>query len=310
MRSTQQTDRKVDITLGEINELLIRAGLPAIPREKAESVILPQNKARFIEAVFVAHENPSAARYAGRVLMAAGLEVSFPPEASNQEPEQRHQPEAQNIPVDSQGRAAPAHQMSDQNRSQRNNTRSDTNSNPGNQGNQAASRNNNPALPGREKESEAEVWGESFHVYGGKAALCFTADTTRRGDHTIALDGASLLAPKTYDWKNKIRIQLTRGELPVVAAVLLGFKQECEFKNHGPSNDKGFSLKRQDGGKIFASVFAAGQPVKAVPVFAPDLMWVAALVLQQVQKNCPGIDSSGVINLIEATQSIVGNARK
>lgn len=149
---------------------------------------------------------------------------------------------------------------------------------------------------------EGSLWGDSFHVYGSKSALCFSADTTKGNTPTIALDAASINGPKSYDWKNKIRIQMTKGELPVVASVLLGVRQECEFKNHGQNNDKGFSMKRQEGGKIFVSVFAKGQQVKAVPVFQPDVMWVAALVLTQVQKNCPGIDTLGVITLLKSTQ--------
>lgn len=291
MQSAQQSEPEKNLTLGEINTLLNRAGLPAIPRDKAKTVVTDINKARFVQAVTVAHENLSAARFAARVLIAGGLEVSYPPELPGGTTNPDHPVGAKSTSVEPPS-SQPAHT------SQRENSRSDTDYYQAH----AEQASQPTASPDREMDSETDGWGESFHVYGGKAALCFNADRTRSGTHTIALDAASTLAPKVYDWKNKIRIQFTRGELPVVAAVLLGFKQECEFKNHGPGNDKGFSLKRQDGGKIFASVFAAGQPLKAVPIFAPDLMWVAALVLQQVQKNCPGIDSVGVIELIRATQ--------
>lgn len=266
-------------TLAQINAQLTRIGMPGIPKAKAAGIVSGHNKERFIQAVMVAHENPSAAGFVARVLAAAGLQNHYPsgmataPRPGQQPgpgfsiPQKNHHPQPD-------ASATPSAQLGPY-----------------------------PSPPGGEREGEEEGWGESFHVYGGKAALCFNADSTRAGVHTIALDAASLTAPKTYDWKNKIRIQLTRSELPVVAAVLLGVKPECEFKNHGPNNDKGFSLKRQDGGKIFASVFAAGQPVKAVPIFAPDLMWVGALVLQQVQKNCPGLDSTAVMGLIRATQA-------
>lgn len=157
---------------------------------------------------------------------------------------------------------------------------------------------------GEEKpdSSEGKNW-ESFHVYGAKAALCFSSDITKGETHTIALEAASSIGPKSYDWQGKIRIQITKSELPVVAAVLMGIRNECEFKNHGKNNDKGFSMKRQEGGKIFVSVFAKGQPAKAVPIFQPDMMWATGLVVQQLQKNFPGIDTMGVISMLKATQA-------
>ncbi|MDT4852015.1 hypothetical protein FQZ97_862310 [compost metagenome] len=143
----------------------------------------------------------------------------------------------------------------------------------------------------------------SFHVYGGKAALCFEADTTRNGVHTIALDAATVTGPKQYNWGKKVRLQLTRSELPIVAAVLLGALKRCEFKNHGQDNSKGFSLERQDGGKVFIKVMAKGESVKAVPVEAPDVFFITALFVRQLQKGLPWLDAAGVLALIRATQT-------
>ena len=97
------------------------------------------------------------------------------------------------------------------------------------------------------------------------------ADLTRNEVHTIALDAATATGPKQYNWGKKVRLQLTRSELPIVTAVLLGVMKRCEFKNHGQDNSKGFSMERQDGGKVFIKVFAKDEGVKAVPVEAPVL---------------------------------------
>lgn len=142
----------------------------------------------------------------------------------------------------------------------------------------------------------------SFHVYGGKAALCFEADLTRNEVHTIALDAATATGPKQYNWGKKVRLQLTRSELPIVTAVLLGVMKRCEFKNHGQDNSKGFSMERQDGGKVFIKVFAKEEGVKAVPVEAPDVFFVTSLFLRQLQANTPWMDAAGVVALIRATQ--------
>lgn len=140
-----------------------------------------------------------------------------------------------------------------------------------------------------------------FHVYGGRAALCFEEDTTRGGVPTIALDAAASVGPKTYDWKKKVRIQMTRAELPVVAAVLLGKRKSCEFKSHGQDNSKGFSMERQDGGKVFVKVFEKGQGVKAVPIEAPDVFYVASIFLLQIRRSAPWLDATSTIALVGAT---------
>ncbi|WP_137887629.1 hypothetical protein [Pseudomonas sp. 2FE] len=151
---------------------------------------------------------------------------------------------------------------------------------------------------------------EKFHVYGGKAALCFEVDSTRGGVPTVALDAASSTSPKKYDWGSKIRIQMTRAELPVVAAVLMGSRQRCEFKNHGPDSSKGFSMERQAGGKVFVKVFAKGVPIKAVPVDPADVFFVASLYVLQIHKACPWLDTAGTIALVQATMQLDGELGK
>lgn len=146
---------------------------------------------------------------------------------------------------------------------------------------------------------------ESLHVYGGKAALCFDADSTKNGFPTVAIDGAVATAPRNYDWGNKIRIQLTKQELPMVAAVLIGAQPQCTFKSHGPQKDKGIELVRQDGGKIYIKVFGGnGQGVRGVPVMPSDLFYVTSLVLRQLLASMPGGNINDVLALLWATQSV------
>lgn len=142
---------------------------------------------------------------------------------------------------------------------------------------------------------------QSVHVYGGRAALCFEADQTRSGTPTIAIDAALAISAQLYNWSKKTRLQLTRAELPVVTAVLLGILPHCEFKNHGADKSKGFSMERQ-GSKVFVKVFAREEGLKAVPIEAPDLFYVAALFLSQLQKTFPALDAAGITHLVSATQ--------
>ena len=141
---------------------------------------------------------------------------------------------------------------------------------------------------------------ESVHVYGQSGALCFEADRTRRGCHTVALDAALATAPRQYEWDKKIRLQLTRGELPQVLAVLLGLLSRCEFKNHGEGNNKGFSVEHQ-GDKVCVRVFAKGQALRTVPITLPDAYRVAALFIRQLQQNEPWLQTGEILTLVKLT---------
>lgn len=147
----------------------------------------------------------------------------------------------------------------------------------------------------------------SRHVYGAKAALCFEPDETRFGIHTVCIEAADATGPKQYDWGNKIRVQLTRDELPVTTAVFFGWLPRCEYKNHGEDNSKGFSLEDQ-GDKLFMRVFARGRQVKAVPIPPEDAFYLAQLFLGQLKKNAPGLSGGEILTTLR--QVLVARKRE
>lgn len=174
----------------------------------------------------------------------------------------------------------------------------------------ASSTRREPEAGGRSAPAEAERRERlSVHVYAGKAALCFEADETRGnpargvpGVPTVALDAAPALGEREYDWKNrKIRIQMTRLELPQVLAVLIGASQQCEFKNHGPENNKGFSIENQ-GDKFFVRVFGPGE-VRAVPMPFELAYAVTELVVRQMQMGTPWLSGDGIVNLVRSIKA-------
>jgi len=127
----------------------------------------------------------------------------------------------------------------------------------------------------------------STHVYGGKAALCFNASTSRdKTNYTIGVDAAVAIGERTYDWKAAIKIQLGHKELPLLYAVLVGWRNSVKFDAHGAANDKSFEIERQDG-KFFVKVSAKGQPQRAVPMGAQDAYPVSLVVLSQIIKQAP-----------------------
>lgn len=140
------------------------------------------------------------------------------------------------------------------------------------------------------------------HVYGGRAALTFELDETPAGAPTVALDGANSIGERKFDWQNKVRIQFTTRELPVVAATLLGILPECQFSNHGPANDKGFEITWQgDRQSFFVKVWQGKGNLRAVPMPREDAFYAAQLVLRAIQQGSPArLDTAGVIATLRA----------
>lgn len=142
----------------------------------------------------------------------------------------------------------------------------------------------------------------SHHAYGGKAAIMFELDETKAGVATVALDGARAIAERQYDWKDKVRIQLTMSEVPVVAATLFGLLPKCQFANHGPDNDKGFEIEWQgERGSFFVKVWQGKGNLRAVPMTREDAFHVGQIVLRAIQQASPArLDATGALNSLRA----------
>lgn len=142
----------------------------------------------------------------------------------------------------------------------------------------------------------ATTGGREFvghHVYGGSGALYLSLDTTKNGANTIAIDGTKG-ANKQFNWKEKVRMQITRGDLPSVAAVFFGLVLECELSNYGADNTKRLTLKNQ-GKNFFLNMSAKGSAQIAVPIMASDVFEIRALFLRQLLANSPEIGVDGVL---------------
>lgn len=143
-------------------------------------------------------------------------------------------------------------------------------------------------------------------VYGDAAALVFEADSTRQGDPTVRVEAALALPGRDdYDWGQKIGFQLSRRELPVMTAVLLGLLPQCEFQGHGEGRDKGLVLMNQHT-HLFCRVFARDQRVRAVPVQPSDALYVAGIFLRQLRAAMPWLAGGDVMMLLKATVARLG----
>lgn len=138
---------------------------------------------------------------------------------------------------------------------------------------------------------------KSVHVYGGKAALCFSEDETRGLEATVRLEGAVSTGPKQYNWKEKVTLQFTPRELPFVLGVLMGWLPSYKVSAHGANNDKGASLENQAGGKLFVKVWH-GQNSRAVPVTPPDMANLIDLVMSQLAKQYSSLNGQALLTVV------------
>jgi len=137
-------------------------------------------------------------------------------------------------------------------------------------------------------------------VYGGKAALCIETDVTRQDEPTLRLEAAPATGPRAYNWERKITLQLTREELPVVTATVLGLLARCVYKNHGPDHNKGVEIEHQ-GGHLFVRLFQKERGVLAVPVGPADSYALAALALRALRQGTPWLSDQGILMLLKLT---------
>ncbi|MES1942408.1 hypothetical protein T5B8_19308 [Salinisphaera sp. T5B8] len=256
-------------SLRDFNDLLEQANLPRLTTQQFEQLRATNPRKHLISAITTMQADSNARIYIERSIQEVGAEpVPAAPQAAARAPQPQRAPAPQQ-PAQS---GAPDF------------------------GPPSAPPQGQPA-PAAQNDNAPSDFEYTMHVYGGKAALCFEPTTTRGEDFTVALDSATASAPRQYDWKNKLRLQLTRDELPVVAGVLLGLIQRCEYKNHGPNNDKGFSIEDQ-GNKLFVRTWAKDHPARAVPMTPEDAYRVATLFLRQLGLNAPWMSASDIIQTI------------
>lgn len=137
----------------------------------------------------------------------------------------------------------------------------------------------------------------SFHLYGGKAAMCFSLNTTRKGGFpTVQIEAAPAKGEKTYEWEKKVSFQLTVAELPLVFGVLFGFLSKIELSGHGATNDKSLTIEDQ-GSKFFMSMRVRGGGVFALPVLPKDIYAIMAMIFGQMKANNPELSDNQLMML-------------
>lgn len=149
----------------------------------------------------------------------------------------------------------------------------------------------------------------SYSVFGSSYAICWNECTTKSGDPTVSIDAARVIETpqgRLNDWANKISIQLSIAELPLVLAVLKRKTHRVDVRGHGEKNDKSFNIEDQKG-KWFVSV-KQGKEARGVPVLPGDAFWLAAMVLKQIMANNPALNNQTISDLLELVASSANEA--
>ena len=143
----------------------------------------------------------------------------------------------------------------------------------------------------------------SFKIFSSAAALCIAEATTRaERKHTINIEGAVALpgggARKTFDWPNKIVVQLSVQEAYQVLALLENKIRSLRFDGHGREHDKSLQIEFQDSHYYFRLI-QRGRAAVAVPVRAVDAIPFQSLLYKQLLRNEPHLDVSAVQAMTE-----------
>ena len=164
-------------------------------------------------------------------------------------------------------------------------------------------------------EQSRTVRAHSFHVYGNKAALDVKVSSKiKRSEigivdengrdarfHTLMLELAPASGNRQYNWSNKVAIQLTRDELPLVIGVFFGWLNKVKFSNHGLPSEaqkKWFSIEHQQL-KVFYSAGVANGVNGALPIPLTSASQIGLVALESYCKNYPGVDTNTVLGTIK-----------
>ena len=139
--------------------------------------------------------------------------------------------------------------------------------------------------------------------YGYQAALTVegTRLTSQHNPHGIATVNLDI-APNQgsqVDWSHKITLQLSDTELPVLAAVCLGYLPSAQFKR--PT--KGIYIERQDN-KLFVSASQGAGNQFALPIPIGQTFQIGCLLLAQLKQQVALEDSDLLIAALRGAAAL------
>jgi hypothetical protein len=150
----------------------------------------------------------------------------------------------------------------------------------------------------------------SFKIFGTAAALCIAeAQTRATRQYTVNFEGAvSLGGTRTFDWPNKIVVQLTVQEAYQVLALFENKIRSLKFDGHGRAHDKSLQIEFQDS-HYFVRLIQRGRAAVAVPVRAVDAIPLVSLLYKQLLRNEPHLRIDDIRTMVDRMAGMTATGR-
>lgn len=142
--------------------------------------------------------------------------------------------------------------------------------------------------------------------FGSRAALCAEALMSASEDAaipTINLEVAPRIGDKVA-WDQKLVIQLSDTELPMLCGVFLGFLPAIHLKRPG----KGVEVTRQPN-RIFVKATAGTGVNYLLPVTIGDTFRLSALCLQQLKHQAGIADESAIVAALRGACALYSDSK-
>lgn len=169
-----------------------------------------------------------------------------------------------------------------------------------------------PVLPTAGASEPAQPPYYSFKIFGAGAALCIAeAQTRATRQYTVNIEGAVGLGggiTKTYDWPNKIVVQLTVQEAYQVLALFENKIRSLKFDGHGHAHDKSLQIEFQDS-HYFVRLIQRGRAAVAVPVRAVDAIPLVSLLYKQLLRNEPHLRIDDIRMMVDRMAAMTASLR-
>lgn len=170
----------------------------------------------------------------------------------------------------------------------------------------------NSAPTQQEHENKGKIerpeWFLQLNTFGGKHAFQVESSITKNGWHTVNIEAAARENPndpnnKRYLWANKTVLQMTKAELPIFAAVMLGFLPSARFDNH---DSKWLEVENQSR-NFFIKSGAPNKGVHVAPVPTVEAYMYGTLALTQYCRNFHGLSTEAGLEIIKALAAQLAN---
>lgn len=169
-----------------------------------------------------------------------------------------------------------------------------------------------PVLPTAGASEPALPPYYSFKIFGAGAALCIAeAQTRATRRYTVNIEGAVGLGggvTKSYDWPNKIVVQLTVQEAYQVLALFENKIRSLKFDGHGHAHDKSLQIEFQDS-HYFVRLIQRGRAAVAVPVRAVDAIPLVSLLYKQLLRNEPHLRIDDIRMMVDRMAGMTASLR-